>query len=88
MTPAAIRRLVFLILALFALGAAPLHAQREKLPVEDFDIVMKKWPNAKRTYTGLRYIVLKPGEAGRPAGRAGHGRLGALQGHAAERHRF
>ncbi|MDI1318707.1 MAG: FKBP-type peptidyl-prolyl cis-trans isomerase [bacterium] len=60
MTPAALRRLAFLTFALLALGAAPLHAQREKLPMEDLEIVEKKWPNTKRTYTGLRYIVLKP----------------------------
>jgi len=55
-TPA-FRRLTFLLLAL--LGLAPLHAQREKLPMEDVEYVEKKWPDAKRTYTGLRYIVLK-----------------------------
>ena len=60
MTPTALHRLVFLTLALLALGAAPLHAQREKLPMEDLEFVEKKWPNAKRTYTGLRYLVLKP----------------------------
>lgn len=55
-----LRRLSFLFAALLALGAVPLHAQREKLPMEDLEIVEKKWPNAKRTYTGLRYIVLQP----------------------------
>ncbi len=44
------------------LGLAPLHAQREKLPMEDVEYVEKKWPDAKRTFTGLRYIVLKPGD--------------------------
>ena len=60
MTSPALRRLAFLTSALLALCAAPLQAQREKLPMEDLDFVEKKWPNAKRTYTGLRYIVLKP----------------------------
>jgi len=59
MTPAA-RRLAFLLTVLLALGAAPLQAQREKLSMEDLEIVEKKWPNAKRTYTGLRYVVLTP----------------------------
>jgi FKBP-type peptidyl-prolyl cis-trans isomerase len=54
------RRLTFLLLAL--LGLIPLHAQREKLPMEDVEFVEKKWPEAKRTFTGLRYIVLKPGD--------------------------
>jgi FKBP-type peptidyl-prolyl cis-trans isomerase len=54
-----LRRFAFLALTLLALGATPLHAQREKLPPDDLEIVEKKWPNAKRTYTCLRYIVLK-----------------------------
>jgi FKBP-type peptidyl-prolyl cis-trans isomerase len=62
-TPA-FRRLTFLLLAL--LGLAPLHAQREKLPMEDVEYVEKKWPDAKRTYTGLRYIVLKAAAPGAP----------------------
>jgi len=56
------RPLTLLLLALLGLGAIPLHAQREKLPMEDLEFVEKKWPVTKRTYTGLRYIVLKPGE--------------------------
>ena len=60
MNSAVLRRSAFLVLALLSLGAAPLHAQREKLPMADLEVVEKKWPKAKRTYTGLRYIVLKP----------------------------
>jgi FKBP-type peptidyl-prolyl cis-trans isomerase len=56
----AFRRLSFLFAALLSLGAIPLHAQREKLPMDDLEIVEKRWPNAKRTYTGLRYVVLQP----------------------------
>lgn len=46
-----------------ALIAAPviLHAQREKLPPDDLDIVESKWPDAKKSNTGIRYIVEKPG---------------------------
>jgi FKBP-type peptidyl-prolyl cis-trans isomerase len=55
-------RLVFVLLVLLGLSAGPLRAQREKLPMEDVEIVEKKWPNAKRTFTGLRYLVLKPGD--------------------------
>jgi FKBP-type peptidyl-prolyl cis-trans isomerase len=53
-------RLVFLALVL----AAPLavQAQREKLPPEDLAIVEKQWPDAKKTSTGLRYIIIKEGE--------------------------
>ncbi len=54
-----IRRLAVLSFALLAWGVSPLHAQREKLPLEDLEIVEKRWPDAKRTYTGLRYVVLK-----------------------------
>jgi FKBP-type peptidyl-prolyl cis-trans isomerase len=46
-----------------ALLAAPvlLHAQREKLPPDDLDIVEKQWPNALKSNTGIRYVVLTPG---------------------------
>lgn len=52
-------------LSLFALVLATplaLHAQREKLPPEDLEIVEKQWPEAKKTSTGLRYVMLKEGE--------------------------
>lgn len=58
-----VRRISFLFLALLAVGRAPLHAQRERLPAEDREIVEKKWPNAKRTSTSMRYVVLKAGDA-------------------------
>jgi FKBP-type peptidyl-prolyl cis-trans isomerase len=61
-----LRRLAYVLLALLGLSAAPLHAQREKLPMEDLEFVEKKWPDAKRTYTGLRYLILKPGDAKGP----------------------
>lgn len=64
MNTPAFRRLTFLLLAL--LGLAPLHAQREKLPMEDVEYVEKKWPEARKTFTGLRYIILKPGEKDGP----------------------
>jgi FKBP-type peptidyl-prolyl cis-trans isomerase len=43
--------------------AAPclLHAQREKLPPDDYDYVMKTWPQAKESNTGIRYVVEKEG---------------------------
>lgn len=62
-----VRRLAFLVIALLGLGASPVHAQREKLPPDALEIVEKKWPNAKRTYTGLRYLVLKPGKQDAPS---------------------
>ncbi len=61
------RRLALLFAALLGLAVTPaLHAQREKLPMEDLEIVEKRWPEAKKTSTGLRYIILKPGEANSP----------------------
>lgn len=60
------RPFLFLCLAFLALAAGPLHAQREKLPPEDLAIVEQRWPEAKKTFTGLRYIVLKPGDATGP----------------------
>src|SRR5271163_4838589 len=51
------------VLALYAVLLVPLalHAQREKLPPDDYDFVMKKWPDAKVSNTGIRYIVEKQG---------------------------
>ncbi len=60
------RRIIFSAIALLGLGVVPLHAQREKLPPDDLEIVEKRWPNAKRTFTGLRYVVLQPGKKDSP----------------------
>lgn len=49
------------------LGLLPaLSPAREKIPPEDLEIVEQKWPDAKQTVTGLRYIILKPGDAKGP----------------------
>jgi FKBP-type peptidyl-prolyl cis-trans isomerase len=50
-----------IVIALFALPAV-VHAQREKLPPEDLEMVKKTWPNAVRTSTGLRYVMLAEGK--------------------------
>jgi FKBP-type peptidyl-prolyl cis-trans isomerase len=51
--------LLRLAAATCALIAAPvlLHAQREKLPPDDYDFVTKKWPQAQISNTGIRFIV-------------------------------
>jgi FKBP-type peptidyl-prolyl cis-trans isomerase len=54
----------FVLIALF--GASALHAQREKLPPEDLEYVEKTWPDAKKTMTGIRYVILKEGEGDTP----------------------
>lgn len=68
MSPA-FRRFAFLFLVLIGCSAPTLHAQRERLPPEDLEIVEKRWPEAQKTSTGLRYIVLKEGDrsSGKPA---------------------
>lgn len=54
------------------LAGLPLLAPaREKLPPEDLEVVERKWPEAKKTYTGLRYIVLKAGDSKGAAPKSG-----------------
>ena len=50
------------LLLLLLLAAPALRAQREKLPPDDLEIVEKTWPNAKKTNTGIRYIVEREGQ--------------------------
>ncbi len=58
---------VFAVLFAAVMLAAPLaQAQRERLPPDDLEYVNKKWPNAKKTATSIRYIVEKEG-TGEPA---------------------
>jgi FKBP-type peptidyl-prolyl cis-trans isomerase len=54
-------------LVLIALGAmTAVHAQREKLPPDDLEYVEKTWPDAKKTMTGIRYVIMKEGEGDMP----------------------
>ncbi len=51
-------------LFLACLGAFIVPAMaREKLPPEDLEIVEQRWPDAKKTFTGLRYVIMEPGDA-------------------------
>lgn len=59
-----VKPLFGLMLAL--LVAAPALAQREKLPLEDLEFVQKNFPAAKKTTTGLRYVVLREGQGPMP----------------------
>lgn len=52
------RILLFVLIAFVPVVA---HAQREKLPPEDLEVVEKTWPTAKRTSTSLRTVLLKEG---------------------------
>jgi FKBP-type peptidyl-prolyl cis-trans isomerase len=59
-------KLIF-ISSVLALCASPaLHAQREKLPPEDLEFVEKNWPEAKKTQTGIRYIIMREGQGEAP----------------------
>jgi len=64
-------RLFIILFGLLGLAVAPAYAQREKLPPEDREFVEKKWPDAVRTYTGLRYIVLKKSAPNAPSPASG-----------------
>jgi FKBP-type peptidyl-prolyl cis-trans isomerase len=44
-----------------AVTPVAVFAQREKLPPEDLAFVEKTWPEAKKTNTGIRYIILQEG---------------------------
>ncbi len=66
MNPKIIRPLLPLFLAGLSAFVVPAPA-REKLPLEDLEIVEQRWPDAKKTYTGLRYIIMAAGEAKGPS---------------------
>ena len=55
-----------LLLVLMLSGVPALRAQREKLPPEDLEFVETNWPEAKKTVTGIRYVIQTEG-AGEPA---------------------
>lgn len=55
-----VRVVVFAFLLVVAMPLS-LSAQREKLSPEDLEFVQKKWPEAKKTGTGLRYVIVKEG---------------------------
>jgi FKBP-type peptidyl-prolyl cis-trans isomerase len=56
-----------LVLGLLGLCATPaLRAQREKIPPDDLEFVEKTWPDAKKTMTGIRYVIMREGEGPTP----------------------
>jgi len=57
-----VAKLLFTFVLLFGLALPALRAQREKLPPEDLAFVEKNWPEAKKTMTGIRYIVMQEGQ--------------------------
>lgn len=48
------------------LSSSTLHAQREKLPPQDLEYVEKTWPQAKKTSSGIRYIIEREGNGPMP----------------------
>jgi len=60
------RLLRFITLLAVVLAPLALHAQREKLSLQDLAHVEKTWPDAKATGTGLRWLVMRPGTGEKP----------------------
>ena len=56
------RPYLYLLFALLMVAPAAAFAQREKLPAADLEFVKKTWPNAKRTSTGLWYVMMDEGK--------------------------
>ncbi|MEO5958848.1 MAG: FKBP-type peptidyl-prolyl cis-trans isomerase [Opitutaceae bacterium] len=59
-------KFVFCFGAMAVLTAPVLRAQREKLPPADLEFVEKNYPHAKKTNTGIRYIILQEGQGESP----------------------
>lgn len=66
-TPPRLMRPLFLsLLALCLFNVPLLRAQREKLPPEDLEYVEKTWPDAKKTNSGIRYVIQREGQGESP----------------------
>ena len=59
-------RILSFFLVAAALAAPALRAQREKLPPEDLAWVQKNFPQAKKTSTGIRYVIQREGAGDSP----------------------
>lgn len=55
-----------LLLLVLLPAPAALQAQREKLPPEDLEFVEQNWPTARKTNTGIRYIIQREGKGPSP----------------------
>ena len=56
----------FLTLVVLAASVPAIQAQREKLPPEDLELVEQKWPAAKKTNSGIRYVIQREGQGESP----------------------
>ena len=54
------------LVCMLAAAPAAVRAQREKLPPDDLDAVEKTWPQAKKTNTGIRYVIEREGQGDLP----------------------
>ncbi|HWA86622.1 MAG TPA: FKBP-type peptidyl-prolyl cis-trans isomerase [Opitutus sp.] len=54
------------LLVALVLAAPLLRAQIERLTPDQIELVNKKWPGAKKTSTGIRYIIQKEGDGESP----------------------
>ena len=59
-------RIFILLFVAAALAAPALRAQREKLPPDDLAWVQKNFPQAKKTSTGIRYVIQREGAGDSP----------------------
>jgi FKBP-type peptidyl-prolyl cis-trans isomerase len=56
----------FVVLACVLLLPTALRAQRERLSPDEVAYVEKTWPNAKKTGTGIRYVIEREGHGPPP----------------------
>jgi FKBP-type peptidyl-prolyl cis-trans isomerase len=59
-------KLLFVFGAVNLLAVPLAQAQREKLPPEDLEYVEKNFPEARKTMTGIRYIIMREGQGEMP----------------------
>jgi FKBP-type peptidyl-prolyl cis-trans isomerase len=64
--PVKFTKLLFLLSLGTLFVASTAQAQREKLPPEDLEYVQKNFPEAKKTNTGIRYIIMREGQGELP----------------------
>lgn len=58
--------LTFLVLLVSLCVAPLLRAQREYFTPDELDHIHQTWPGTKRTNTGMRYLIEKPGDGAIP----------------------
>ena len=54
------------LLVAACLLAPALQAQREKFSPDDLDVIYRKWPQVRKTNTGIRYVIEREGRGASP----------------------